>query len=119
MDVERSIRSWMVSEKDKEPEKLVEGVSDKSSATTNHHLFSPGISSGSVTLLDIIKALGEYLTSEEDHLRARGMSCNRSAEASLTCGRCSATFFVDRTMSQGQAQCTSRYGHSDKFFLHL
>ncbi|KAF8557709.1 ARM repeat-containing protein [Imleria badia] len=56
MDVERSVRSWMASEKDVEVEKLV-----------------VGISSGSATFLDIVKALGEYLTSEEDHLRTKGV----------------------------------------------
>ncbi|KAG2150264.1 Dos2-interacting transcription regulator of RNA-Pol-II-domain-containing protein [Suillus bovinus] len=32
-----------------------------------------GISSGQLTLLDIIKALGEFLTSEEDRLRTKGV----------------------------------------------
>ncbi|KAF8449157.1 ARM repeat-containing protein [Boletus edulis BED1] len=54
--VERSVRSWIATEKDAEVEKLV-----------------VGISSGSADFLDIVKALGEYLTSEEDDLRTKGV----------------------------------------------
>jgi DNA repair/transcription protein MET18/MMS19 len=31
------------------------------------------INIGETTLLDVVKALGEYLTSEEDGIRAKGM----------------------------------------------
>jgi hypothetical protein len=31
-----------------------------------------GISAGEATLIDVVKALGEYLTSEEDELRTKG-----------------------------------------------
>ncbi|KAG1876711.1 ARM repeat-containing protein [Suillus subalutaceus] len=53
---ERLVRSWMASEKDSEIDESV-----------------AGISSGQLTLLDIIKALGEFLTSEEDRLRTKGV----------------------------------------------
>ncbi|KAF8836738.1 ARM repeat-containing protein [Paxillus ammoniavirescens] len=54
--VERAVRSWMLFEKDTEVNQLV-----------------TGISSGQVALLDIVKALGEYLTSAEDALRTKGV----------------------------------------------
>ncbi|KAJ8590123.1 ARM repeat-containing protein [Rhizopogon salebrosus TDB-379] len=53
---ERLVRSWMASEKDSDVDESV-----------------AGISSGQFTLLDIIKALGEFLTSEEDRLRTKGV----------------------------------------------
>ncbi|OJA09726.1 hypothetical protein AZE42_08802 [Rhizopogon vesiculosus] len=53
---ERLVHSWMASEKDSEVDESV-----------------AGISSGQLTLLEIIKALGEFLTSEEDRLRAKGV----------------------------------------------
>ncbi|KAG2141268.1 ARM repeat-containing protein [Suillus clintonianus] len=53
---ERLVRSWMASEKDSEVDESV-----------------AGISSGQLTLLDIIRALGEFLTSEEDRLRTKGV----------------------------------------------
>ncbi|KIK80675.1 hypothetical protein PAXRUDRAFT_833382 [Paxillus rubicundulus Ve08.2h10] len=54
--VERTARSWMLFERDTEVNQLV-----------------AGISSGQVALLDIVKALGEYLTSAEDALRTKGV----------------------------------------------
>ncbi|KAI5999407.1 ARM repeat-containing protein [Pisolithus orientalis] len=54
--LERHIRSWFASEKAAEIE----------------HVIS-ALSSGESSLLDIVKALGEYLTSEEDTLRTKGM----------------------------------------------
>lgn len=54
--LERHIRSWFASEKAAEIE----------------HVIS-ALSSGECSLLDIVKALGEYLTSEEDTLRTKGV----------------------------------------------
>ncbi|KAF9221464.1 ARM repeat-containing protein [Gyrodon lividus] len=54
--VERSVRSWMALERDTEIDQLV-----------------AGILSSQVALLDIVKALGEYLTSAEDALRTKGV----------------------------------------------
>ncbi|KAH0836552.1 ARM repeat-containing protein [Lanmaoa asiatica] len=54
--VERSVHSWIASGKDAEVEKLVLGM-----YLTN------------LVLYHIIIALGEYLTSEEDHLRTKGV----------------------------------------------
>ncbi|KAF9069802.1 ARM repeat-containing protein [Rhodocollybia butyracea] len=53
---ERLVRTWMASERDEE---VAETISE--------------ISSGSTSLLNIVKALGEYLTSEEDKLRTKGV----------------------------------------------
>lgn len=33
---------------------------------------STGIANGQITLLNVVKALGEYLTAEEDELRTKG-----------------------------------------------
>ncbi|KAH7881782.1 ARM repeat-containing protein [Phlebopus sp. FC_14] len=54
--VERSVRSWMASGKDAEVDQVAQGIS-----------------LSGVTLLDVVKALGEYLTSEDDGLRAKGV----------------------------------------------
>lgn len=54
--LERHVRSWFASEKPAEIE----------------HVIS-ALSSGECTLLDIVKTLGEYLTSEEDILRTKGV----------------------------------------------
>lgn len=51
------------------------------------------ISSGEATLLDVVKALGEYLTSEEDAFRTRGMSW-----------RCSGTFLL-HGLTQVSSSC--------------
>ncbi|KAH8111038.1 ARM repeat-containing protein [Phellopilus nigrolimitatus] len=53
---ERLVRTWMASGRDDE---LAKTVSD--------------VSSGHSTLLNVVKALGEYLTSEEDLLRTKGV----------------------------------------------
>ncbi|PCH36357.1 ARM repeat-containing protein [Wolfiporia cocos MD-104 SS10] len=54
--LERIIRTWVVSEREEE---VVAAVSE--------------ISSGNATLLHLVKALGQYLTSEEDELRTKGV----------------------------------------------
>ncbi|TFK39917.1 Dos2-interacting transcription regulator of RNA-Pol-II-domain-containing protein [Crucibulum laeve] len=53
---ERLVRTWMALGRDEE---VVETVSE--------------ISQGGVSLVDIVKALGEYLTSEDDELRRKGV----------------------------------------------
>ncbi|EJD07612.1 ARM repeat-containing protein [Fomitiporia mediterranea MF3/22] len=53
---ERHVRAWIATGRDEEIAQL---VSD--------------ISSGQTTLLNVVKALGEYLTSEEDILRTKGV----------------------------------------------
>ncbi|ESK97793.1 dna repair transcription protein [Moniliophthora roreri MCA 2997] len=68
---ERLVRTWMASERDEEIAKI---VSD--------------INSGSTTLLSVVKALGEYLTAEEDQLRTKGVEL-----LSEVLSRCSAEKF--------------------------
>lgn len=55
-ETERSVRTWMGSGREQEIDVTVSGIAD-----------------GSTTLLNVVKALGEYLTSEEDELRTKGM----------------------------------------------
>ncbi|KAH7927892.1 ARM repeat-containing protein [Leucogyrophana mollusca] len=54
--VERSVRSWLASGKDTELDETVSGIIN-----------------GQITLVDVVKALGQYLTSEEDELRSKGV----------------------------------------------
>ncbi|KAL4065949.1 ARM repeat-containing protein [Scleroderma citrinum] len=53
--IERHIRSWMASEKDADVDNVISVLS-----------------SGEGTLLDVVKALGQYLTAEDDALRTKG-----------------------------------------------
>ncbi|KAI9444495.1 ARM repeat-containing protein [Lactarius indigo] len=53
---ERHVRTWVASPRDKEIEDVVSGISD-----------------GQLKLVHVVKALGEYLTSEEDSLRNKGV----------------------------------------------
>ncbi|KAH9041287.1 ARM repeat-containing protein [Lactarius pseudohatsudake] len=53
---ERYVRTWVASPRDKEIEDTVSGISD-----------------GQLKLVHVVKALGEYLTSEEDDLRNKGV----------------------------------------------
>ncbi|KAI0339641.1 ARM repeat-containing protein [Trametopsis cervina] len=54
--IERAVRTWIASGRDSEIDEIVSAVS-----------------SSKITLLDIVKALGEYLTAEEDDLRNKGV----------------------------------------------
>ncbi|KAN0138202.1 ARM repeat-containing protein [Lactarius tabidus] len=53
---ERYVRTWVASPRDKEIEDTVSGISD-----------------GQLKLVHVVKALGEYLTSEDDNLRNKGV----------------------------------------------
>ncbi|OBZ73673.1 MMS19 nucleotide excision repair [Grifola frondosa] len=64
--IERLVRTWFASGRDQE-------VEDTVSEITN----------GNATLLHLVKVLGEYLTSEEDELRTKGVEF-----LSLVLGRC-------------------------------
>ncbi|KAH9943852.1 ARM repeat-containing protein [Amylocystis lapponica] len=64
--VERLVRTWMATERDEEVEAIVSDITN-----------------GNTTLLQIVKALGEYLTAEEDNLRNKGVEC-----LTLVLGRC-------------------------------
>ncbi|KAI0940934.1 hypothetical protein AcV7_003173 [Taiwanofungus camphoratus] len=64
--IERNVRTWVASERDEE----VQAVASE-------------ITNGNATLLHLVKALGEYLTAEEDELRTKGVEF-----LSLVIGRC-------------------------------
>lgn len=69
---ERLVRTWMASGRDEEIGKIVSGMPN---TLMYQHIFTPimaDISNDRTTLIIIVKALGEYLTSEEDDLRRRG-----------------------------------------------
>ncbi|KAG5652051.1 hypothetical protein H0H81_006471 [Sphagnurus paluster] len=63
---ERLVETWMASARDEEIEETVSEISNDR-----------------ITLLNVVKALGEYLTSEEDQLRTKGVEF-----LSLVLGRC-------------------------------
>ncbi|KAI0629374.1 ARM repeat-containing protein [Trametes polyzona] len=54
--VGRLVRTWIAAEREQEVEEV-----------------ATEISQGNITLLDLVKSLGEYLTSEEDDLRTKGV----------------------------------------------
>lgn len=55
-NTQRLVRTWMVSGRDEEVEETVSEISNER-----------------ITLINVVKALGEYLTSEEDDLRTKGV----------------------------------------------
>ncbi|KAF8268710.1 ARM repeat-containing protein [Lactarius quietus] len=59
---ERHVRTWVASPRDKEIEDTVSDPSEP-----------PGIDDGQLKLVHVVKALGEYLTSEEGDLRNKGV----------------------------------------------
>ncbi|KAJ4000828.1 ARM repeat-containing protein [Lentinula boryana] len=66
---ERLVRTWMASEREEEIVETVSGMLQ--------------ISNGSTSLLNVVKVLGEYLTSEEESLRTKGVEF-----LSAVLGRC-------------------------------
>ncbi|KAI0091461.1 ARM repeat-containing protein [Irpex rosettiformis] len=54
--IERSVRTWIASGRENEIESVVNAISN-----------------GEATLLDVVKALGEFLTAEEDDVRNKGV----------------------------------------------
>ncbi|KZT67370.1 ARM repeat-containing protein [Daedalea quercina L-15889] len=64
--LQRVVRTWIASEQEEEVDTAVSEIG-----------------SGNATLLDVVKALGEYLTSEEDELRTKGVEF-----LSLVIGKC-------------------------------
>ena len=61
--------------------------------------ISTGIASGQITLLNVVKALGEYLTAEEDVLRAKGNVLNQSCR-SLSSYRMAGVEFLSLVLGQ-------------------
>lgn len=69
---ERLVRTWMASGRDEEIAEIVSGMPN---TLMYRRLFTPimaDISNDRTTLINIVKALGEYLTSEENDLRRKG-----------------------------------------------
>lgn len=62
----------MASGRDEEVDQMVSGVLASFSSNPGIHSTLLDISSGQSKLLDLVKALGEYLTSDEDVLRSKG-----------------------------------------------
>lgn len=69
---ERLVRTWMGTGRIIEIQETVSGTHQFSESTSTVTNFMTGIASGQITLLNIVKALGEYLTAEEDELRTKG-----------------------------------------------
>ncbi|KAG6865136.1 hypothetical protein C0991_004873 [Blastosporella zonata] len=70
----RLVETWMASGRDEEIAEIVSGMPpnlDLAHACQTKETTE--ISNASITLLDVVKALGEYLTSEEDELRTKGV----------------------------------------------
>ncbi|KAL5536863.1 hypothetical protein ACEPAF_686 [Sanghuangporus sanghuang] len=70
---ERHVRTWIASGREDDITELVEGTII---VTQFERVLIPrtlDISVGRATLLDVVKALGEYLTSEEDVIRSKGV----------------------------------------------
>ena len=69
--MDRLVRTWMATEQEREVEEAASGACPKSQCL-HLRLFRTEIAQGNVTLLQIIKSLGEFLTAEEDDLRTKG-----------------------------------------------
>jgi DNA repair/transcription protein MET18/MMS19 len=73
-ETERLVRTWISTGREDEINSTVSSTctSMKTATGTNLKSYS-GIANGQSSLLNVVKALGEYLTSDEDVLRAKGM----------------------------------------------
>lgn len=71
--MQRLVRTWIASGREDEVRETVAGTS---SVVIHIYVYAydlcKEITSGGATLLDVVKALGEYLTAEEDSLRTKG-----------------------------------------------
>ncbi len=70
--IDRQVRTWVASGQDHEIQETVSGTALKLLYAFQLIPFL-AISDGRAALLDVVKALGEYLTSEEDELRTKGV----------------------------------------------
>ena len=71
--VQRLVRAWIAAGREDEVRETVTGTR----CTIDENLAGietqcTEIMSGSASLLDVVKALGEYLTAEDDKLRTKG-----------------------------------------------
>jgi DNA repair/transcription protein MET18/MMS19 len=80
MDVERVVRTHISSNDsvDEVPQDLLEGVYSRSfpnpqeNGADDHLCYPQAVRNGQVGLLEIVRALGDYLTSTEDEVRVKG-----------------------------------------------
>ncbi|KAG5647525.1 hypothetical protein DXG03_009462 [Asterophora parasitica] len=70
---ERVVATWMASARDEEIEKIVSGTPPHFNLAVHYTEKITDISNDRITLLDVVKSLGEYLTSEDDALRTKGI----------------------------------------------
>jgi DNA repair/transcription protein MET18/MMS19 len=73
---QRLVRTWMASGRDEEVEETVSGtlLTHSFRGAPSEIIFRIEISNERTTLINVVKALGEYLTSEEDGLRTKGIA---------------------------------------------
>ena len=71
--IERLVRTWVASGREDEVRETVAGTQRFCSSNAAYSYVS-AITSGDASVLDVVKALGEYLTSEDDQLRVKGTS---------------------------------------------
>ena len=69
---ERHVRTWIASGREDDITELVQGAECDMHPKRLLLNQEVDISGGRATLLDVVKALGEYLTSEEDVIRSKG-----------------------------------------------
>lgn len=77
MDVNRIIRTQVTTGELAPPTELVNGMSclPKLRLQRICRRSCPGVNDGSVPLINVVKGLGEYLTSTEDDTRLKGQYC--------------------------------------------
>lgn len=78
--VKRLVDIYITSERQEEVDKLVEGQPLYVSSYLTTDCTIVGIQNGETTLLQLIKALGDYLTSEDEAIRTKGKLRIRSAQ---------------------------------------
>ena len=77
--VDRLVRTWIATEQEQEIEETASGTPPPlTPADTFALIICVEISQGNVTLLSVVKSLGEFLTSEEDEMRTKGSYSPRS-----------------------------------------
>ncbi|KAG6869217.1 hypothetical protein C0993_009080 [Termitomyces sp. T159_Od127] len=81
----RLVETWMASGRDDELSEIVSGIPPDPDMTLRFDQEIIEISENKLTLLDVVKALGEFLTSEEDTIRTKGVDL-----LSLILNRCPA-----------------------------
>jgi DNA repair/transcription protein MET18/MMS19 len=72
--IDRLLHTWMASGRDEEIEGTVLGKYQyvRETILMTNAAPIPEVSASRNGLLDVVKALGEFLTSEDDHLRTKG-----------------------------------------------